>query len=106
MPVSTAPSPSAAPCGPPAGGPGGRRLPPHPVEIALAELGLGVDRPAGQTFWDDPYPSYRTLRDHAPVCWSERLSRWVVTGHTDIDQALRSGAWSANRVPSALRMRS
>jgi pimeloyl-[acyl-carrier protein] synthase len=33
---------------------------------------------------DDPYPTYRRLREEAPVFWSERLNGWVLTCYDDV----------------------
>ena len=30
-------------------------------------------------FIDDPYPTYRSLRERAPILWSERHRSWIVT---------------------------
>jgi cytochrome P450 len=39
---------------------------------------------------DDPYPHYRTLRDHAPVYWAPATKAWCVSRHEDVLFVLRS----------------
>jgi hypothetical protein len=46
----------------------------HPLDALLADPAL----------IDDPYPTYRRLREEAPVFWSERMNGWVVTRYDDV----------------------
>lgn len=46
----------------------------HPLDALLAD----------PTLIDDPYPTYRRLREEAPVFWSERMNGWVVTRYDDV----------------------
>ena len=46
-------------------------------------------------FAQDPYPTYRRLREEAPIAWSSRWESWVVTGYADVDAIFRdSGRFS------------
>ncbi|MBM3489885.1 MAG: cytochrome P450 [Alphaproteobacteria bacterium] len=40
-------------------------------------------------FAADPYPTYRRLREHAPIVWSEELKGWLVTGYDTAQQVLK-----------------
>jgi cytochrome P450 family 142 subfamily A polypeptide 1 len=35
-------------------------------------------------FYDDPWETYRWLRDHDPVHWDERNELWVISRHADV----------------------
>jgi pimeloyl-[acyl-carrier protein] synthase len=98
--TSTLPRPTVLPVDSPV------RPPLHPVQVALAELGIEPsDRGVQVPFWQNPYPYYELLRSHAPVLWSERLGRWLVSGYDEVSQGLRNPAWSSNRVPAAAAQR-
>jgi len=45
----------------------------------------------------DPYPMYRSLREHAPIYWSEMMESWILTRYEDIDAVLMDGRFSADR---------
>lgn len=36
----------------------------------------------------DPYPTYATLRDEAPLYYNEKYRFWALSRHTDVEQAL------------------
>jgi cytochrome P450 len=36
----------------------------------------------------DPYPTYQRLRDESPVYYNERYDVWVLSRHSDVEQAL------------------
>jgi cytochrome P450 len=36
----------------------------------------------------DPYPTYRRLRDEAPIYYNERFDVWALSRHTDVEKAL------------------
>lgn len=36
----------------------------------------------------DPYPTYRRLRDEAPLYYNERYDFWALSRHTDVEKAL------------------
>jgi cytochrome P450 len=36
----------------------------------------------------DPYPTYRRLRDQAPIYYNERYDVWALSRHADVEQAL------------------
>src|SRR5579871_54684 len=44
------------------------------------------------TIHDDPYPTYRMLRDEHPAYWNERLRFWVLSRYEDVLAALRDPA--------------
>jgi cytochrome P450 len=46
----------------------------------------------------NPYPFYRTLREHDPVHWDPYMHTWVVTSYADVVTALKT--FSAARAPS------
>ena len=47
---------------------------------------------------EDPYPSYRALREASPVYWLEILETWVLTRYEDIQNVLRDyGHFSSDR---------
>ncbi len=47
---------------------------------------------------DDPYPSYRWLRDHDPVHYSETEKLWVLTRYEDVANAFKDWkTWSSQR---------
>ncbi len=37
----------------------------------------------------DPYPTYRRLRDEAPLYYNERLDFWGLSRYSDVEQALK-----------------
>lgn len=41
-------------------------------------------------FFEDPYPAYRTLREGAPIFWSEAWGGWVLTRYADVEAVLRN----------------
>jgi cytochrome P450 len=45
--------------------------------------------PFAPGYFDDPYPYFAALRDHAPVHWSERLDSFVVTRYDDVHRLIR-----------------
>jgi len=45
--------------------------------------------PFSADFFDDPYPTYRWLRDHAPVYRSERNGYWALSRYADVVAAHR-----------------
>ncbi len=47
----------------------------------------------------DPYPLYKSLRDHDPVYWDPYLHAWIVTRYEDVVTVLHR--YSADRTPSA-----
>lgn len=50
-------------------------------------------------FLGDPYPTYRALRDAAPLAWSDEFfgGAWLVTRHADVELVLRDARFSAQR---------
>jgi pimeloyl-[acyl-carrier protein] synthase len=53
----------------------------------------------------DPYPSYANWRAEGPVTWSDVLQAWVVVGHAEVTEVLKSrevsAAWFGDRRPYA-----
>jgi cytochrome P450 len=41
------------------------------------------------TFFDDPYPTYRRLREEDPVHWSDHWGAWIVTRYDDVVKVLQ-----------------
>lgn len=50
-------------------------------------------------FLDNPYPTYRALRDAGPLHWSEEFfgGAWLLTRHADVELVLRDPRFSAQR---------
>ena len=50
-------------------------------------------------FLRDPYPTYRALRDAAPLVWSDEFfgGAWLVSRHADVELVLRDARFSAQR---------
>ena len=50
-------------------------------------------------FLRDPYPTYRVLRDAAPLAWSDEFfgGAWLVSRHADVELVLRDARFSAQR---------
>lgn len=46
--------------------------------------------PTDPAFLADPYPTYRILRDQAPVLYVEHLRCWLVSRHDDVASCLRN----------------
>jgi cytochrome P450 len=40
--------------------------------------------PFDYAFHEDPYPTYRALREEAPVYWNEELGFWALARHADV----------------------
>ena len=36
----------------------------------------------------DPYPTYRRLRDEAPIYYNDRFDVWAMSRHADVEKAL------------------
>lgn len=51
-----------------------------------------------EQLWDDPYPAYAELREHAPVCHVPAIGLWLVTRWADVERA----AMDATRFPAAV----
>jgi len=46
---------------------------------------------------EDPYPTYRRLREEAPAWWSERRGFWAISRHADVFAALKDPARFSSR---------
>ncbi|MEU6664836.1 cytochrome P450 [Streptomyces sp. NPDC046727] len=44
----------------------------------------------GVSFWEDPYPVYKTFQERSGVFWDELLEVWVVAGRSAVNTVLRS----------------
>jgi cytochrome P450 len=51
---------------------------------------------SSESFYQDPYPAYRCLRETAPVYWSPSWRSWLVTRFADCDAILRDAARFSN----------
>ena len=43
------------------------------------------------------YPFYSRIREEQPVCWSERLQRWIITRHEDVLASYRNNKVLSSR---------
>ena len=48
-------------------------------------------------FLDDPYPTYRQLREHDPVYRDRRFLGWIVSRYEDVQAILRDPTISSQR---------
>jgi len=44
--------------------------------------------PWDEAIFDDPYPTYKLMRDEAPVFWAEASQTWALSRHADVWAAL------------------
>ena len=58
--------------------------------------------PYDYAFQDDPYPTYRRLRDEAPVHHSAADDLWVISRHADVFGVLRDDETFSNRMGVSL----
>jgi cytochrome P450 len=58
--------------------------------------------PLSREIFDDPYPVYRKLRDHAPVYYCEEVGMWVVSRFEDVWNALRDHETYCSRFGPAI----
>ena len=56
------------------------------AELAVAEL---VYNPFGFAHHDDPYVTYKRLRDEAPAYWNPELEFWALSRFEDVQQGFR-----------------
>jgi cytochrome P450 len=54
---------------------------------AAGEAGISYD-PYDVGISADPYPTYRRLRDEAPISFNERSDVWALSRHADVEEAL------------------
>ncbi len=50
----------------------------------------------GVSFWEDPYPVYKTFQDRSGIFWDEMLEVWVAAGRSAVNTVLRSPAMSSD----------
>ena len=53
---------------------------------------------ASAEFIADPYPAYKHLRRHLPVCWDEQFGFWLVSRYEDVHGLLRGKQWSSDQL--------
>jgi len=64
----------------------------------LADSQKFVFDPGSADYLDDPYPTYRVLRDHHPAYFLAEHRLWLITRHADVQAALTNPAvWSSSR---------
>lgn len=51
----------------------------------------------------NPYAMYRTLREQAPVYWSDMMESWILTRYDDIDAVLMDSRFSSDRARAKTR---
>jgi cytochrome P450 len=56
-------------------------------DVTATEPALSYD-PYDAAINADPYPTYRRLRDEAPIYHNERYDVWALSRHADVEQAL------------------
>ncbi|WP_051888015.1 cytochrome P450 [Caballeronia sordidicola] len=62
--------------------------------------GLPLGRPmVDAAFLQDPYPTYRVLREAGPIHWADEFfgGAWILTRHEDVAAVLRDPSYSARR---------
>jgi cytochrome P450 len=64
----------------------------------LADSQKFVFDPGSADYLDDPYPTYKVLRDHHPAYFLAEHRLWLITRHADVQAALTNPAvWSSSR---------
>jgi cytochrome P450 len=51
-----------------------------------------------------PHDYFRPIREHDPICWSDRHRAWIITGHPELGEAFRDLRLSTERM-AAFRAR-
>src|SRR5437016_148119 len=54
-----------------------------------ADAGSFVFDPTHSSYLADPYPTYRLLRERAPVFWAQNADAWLISRHADVSLGLR-----------------
>jgi pulcherriminic acid synthase len=49
-----------------------------------------------EEFASDPYPTYRTLREHAPLFWHEGTRSYVLSRHADVERAFKDETFTTD----------
>ncbi len=62
----------------------------------MSDISPPIYVPSDPSTRRNPYPVYATLRERAPVSWSESLGAWVIAKHADVSRMLRDPNWSSN----------
>ena len=55
-----------------------------------SETGTLEFDPFSDVFFNDPYPTYRRMRDEAPVYYSEKYGFYAITRHEDVSEAYKN----------------
>ena len=61
-----------------------------PAEMHVTSDDLVAYDPYDAAINADPYPTYRRLRDEAPIYYNERYDVWALSRHADVEKALVS----------------
>ena len=64
------------------------------MTVDMSDLGLD---PYDYDFHEDPYPSYRRLRDEAPLYRNDELKFWALSRHGDVLQGFRNSTTLSNK---------
>ena len=56
---------------------------------ATSTGGLEFD-PFSDVFFNDPYPTYRRMRDEAPVYYSDKYDFYALSRHADVTAAYKN----------------
>jgi len=64
------------------------------MTVDMGDLGLD---PYDYDFHEDPYPSYRRLRDEAPLYRNDELKFWALSRHGDVLQGFRNSTTLSNK---------
>ena len=59
------------------------------VEIRGSDVSGPVFDATSGRFYDDPWETYRWLRDHDPVHWDEANRLWVLSRYEDVSHVSR-----------------
>jgi cytochrome P450 len=70
--------------------------------VTLTEQDELVFDPYDYATQDDPYPTYRRLRDEAPLYHNEEHDFWVLSRHADLHRAVRTDGTFSNEMGVSL----
>lgn len=75
-----------------------------PDSLAIDGPGRGVRlAPTDPTFFQDPYPAYRAIRERCPVFFWEDYGFWCCTAMADVDALFRDRRFGRDVTPAASR---
>ena len=76
----------------------------HPDSLAIDAPGRRVRlAPADPTFFQDPYPAYRAIRERCPVFFWEDYGFWCCAAMADVDALFRDRRFGRDVTPVASR---